>query len=241
MGEPQKTLQFTEVEFQNAVRAEAQKAITELLAQNRAALRTQDDGSEGGDASWVAKLAAEIAQLNNQGPSAKLYVAPEILAQRKASRQSMVEAIVNAKARGEKPRYALRNKVYLNERLVDPFWIGADRQQHRTEIDWTGVPNEVMIPRNDAAREIFKHFQASIGSKTPMLDDRPLTVTAGGLTVHGAPPKRRSNSAMEDGAPDFSDDLALPHRQGGRPDGHLHVLGTLHPPVQEGVGETRGS
>ena len=117
----------------------------------------------------------------------------------------------------------------------------VDYRSCSSDWDWTGVPNEVMIPRNDVAREIFNHFKASIGSKTPMVDDRPLTVTAGGLTVHGAPPKRRTNSAVEDGAPDFSDDLALPHRQGGRPDGHLHVLGTLHPPVQEGVGETRGS
>ena len=239
MGEPQKTISFTPEEFQRAVRDEAQKAVADMLEQSR---RTAGSNDDGADASWVAKLAAELAQMNTQGPAAKLYVAPQVLAERKAARTQMVQIIVAAKAKGEKPRYALRNKVYLNERMVDPFWIGADREQHRTEIDWTGVPNEVMIPRNKIAQEIFAAFQASIGSKSPMLDDRPLAVTAGGLTVHGAPPKRRTNVAVGDDAlPEFSDDLALPHRQGGRPDGNLHVLGTLHPAVQEGVGEHRGA
>ena len=167
-----------------------------MLAQNRAAANSHDDG---GDASWVAKLAAEIAQLNNQGPSAKIYVSPDVLAQRKVSRKMMVESIIAARAQGDKPRYALRNKVFLNERLIDPFWIGADRQQHRTEIDWTGAPNESMIPINASAKEIFGHFKASIGSKTPVTDDRPISVTAAGLTVHAAPPKRRTNAAAEDG------------------------------------------
>lgn len=237
MGEPQKKLEFTELEFQSAVRAEAQKAVREMLAEHRATARSTDDGN---DASWVAKLAAEIAQLNNQGPSAKIYVAPEILAQRKAARQKMVEALIAAKANGEKPRYALRNKVFLNERLIDPFWIGADRQQHRTEIDWTGAPSEAMIPRNQVAKEIFGHFKDSIGTKTPFVDDRPLAVTAGGLTVHGAPPKRRTDQGVGDNAAEFTDDLAIAHRQGGRPDGNLHVLGTLHPAVQEGVPGNRG-
>ena len=240
MGEAQKTISFTPEEFQNAVRSEAQKAVADLLAQNRAAANSHDDG---GDASWVAKLAAEIAQLNNQGPSAKIYVSPDVLAQRKVSRKMMVESIIAARAQGDKPRYALRNKVFLNERLIDPFWIGADRQQHRTEIDWTGAPNESMIPINASAKEIFGHFKASIGTKTPVTDDRPISVTAAGLTVHAAPPKRRTNAAAEDGnlAAEFADDLGVAHREGGRPDGHLHVLGTLHPAIQEGAGTGRGT
>ena len=82
-----------------------------------------------------------------------------------------------------------------------------------------------------------------IGTKTPVTDDRPISVTAAGLTVHAAPPKRRTNAAAEDGnlAAEFADDLGIAHREGGRPDGHLHVLGTLHPAIQEGAGTGRGT
>ena len=238
MGDPQKKLEFTAEEFAAAVKAEAQAAVRDALKANRDLFATKDDG---GDASWVAKLAAELAQLNNQGPAAKLYVAPAVLAARKAARQKMVELIIAARAKGLKPRYALRNKVYLNERLIDPFYL-HDHEQHRTEIDWTGAPNEAMIPRNEVAKEIYAAFVESIGTKTPVQDERPVSVTPGGLTVHGAPQKRRGDqkAATSDLAAEFADDLAVAHREGGRPDGHLRVLGTIHPAVQEGAGNGRG-
>ena len=222
----QSSMAFTDTpEFKTAVVAEVQRALKDARELASTSANSVDDN-------FAERLALAIASLNQQMPGAKKFVAPEVVQARKEAREKMTQRIIAARAANQAPRYALKNKVYLDEQIVDPFWIGVDRQQHQTEIEWPGVPSEAMIPLNDVAKDIYALFQESIGTKTDFLDDRPLRMTAGGLVVHGAPrPTRQTGVRMGgDGKEEGGQGLRVAHRDGGR---MLNVLGTVAPPARE--------
>lgn len=213
----------------------------EMLTKQLADTRGKPSAGEG-DAEWAESLAMAISNLTQQGSGFNKKIAPEVLRNRELARDKMIDVIVKARADGQKARYALKAKVFLNERKIDPFWVGPDHLHHRTEIDWTGIPSEAMIPLNAVAKEIYGLFRESIGTATKFLDKRETHVTANGLTVYGPPragrrmggdPNERRPADRQGNAPDgFEDDLALPHR---KPGGLINMLGTAHPPVREDI------
>lgn len=240
-----KTVPVTETpEFKEALNraiAEAMPAVvsqvqTELLA------RVKPEASASGDASVATsltetgglfeKLALAIAEISDQGTQRK-RVAPEILAARAKAHERAVERIMLARKRGEKPEYRLVAKVYLNERFIEPFMPGPNKQPIPTEIIWSGMPNEAMRPINDVAKEIFKEFRASIGSTEQLkgVDNRPLWMTAGGVVVKGDPRAQRREVA----APQpFDDDLGVKN-QNDPTAPFVHVLGTVAAPARQNV------
>lgn len=244
MAEQQKLSLADTPEF----KAEVARAVQAEVAKSLAAAReTAGTAIDGGDAKFAEKLALAIASLQEQGPGAKKFVAPELLQARAAARERMMELIVEARASKIVPRYSLRAKVFLDEVLVDPMWVEPRTHITRpTVIEWPGVPNEAMRPctdhlaspdgedegkpryraANEIADAIYKEFRASIGSKTPYTVDRPQRVTAGGLVVHGAPkgPKR------ETAAPAAQEGLRIAHRSRG-----INVLGTVAEPARENM------
>jgi hypothetical protein len=118
---------------------------------------------EAGDKSMMQELAMAISQLTDQG-SGRSRVAPEIIAMRNESRKKMVDLIIEARAEGKVCTYQLRNKIHVDDRIIEPFWIRSDHTSQPTEIDYVGVPNEAMVPMNDTAKAIFNAFKGSIGS-----------------------------------------------------------------------------
>ena len=188
-----------------------------------------------GDQLTANSLAIAIAQLSDQGTGKGKRVAPEVLAAREAAHERMLALIAEARENGEKPIYKLINKVYLDEVLVDPIWVGSDHVQRPTEIGWRGIPNQAMRPVNDAAKRIFGAFNESIGGA--MGNEAPLRVTAGGLVV-----MRRQNGAMQEAlhvgnqrgsAPEYGEGLRLHGR--GMPGAivETRVLGTLAQPARQ--------
>lgn len=231
MGEPQKT--FSEAEVEAIVEAKVAKAVEKILGTLNTAREGAGTTAQGGDMQFAQGLALAIANLANQGQNAKVYVDPAVLAERAEARERMTDAIIAAQAENRLGRYQLRSKVFLNERLIEPFWM--DKQTSRpTEIEWSGVPSEAMVPLNETAKEIHKLFLASIGSKTDLYtpDGKAKLTPRGHVVIHGRPAAARAT------APGYTDSLNLP--SGRTPDGLLHVLGTVVAPVQDAVNTGRG-
>lgn len=178
--------------FKAAVQAALQDALVPLMAQLQAARANAGTEGNDGDRSLMRELALSLAELTNQG-TGKVKVSPEVLMKREQARERMTNLIIAARAEGKVATYQLRNKIFLNERLIEPFWINSAHQSQPTEIDFLGVPNDAMVPVNDVAKEIFQAFKDSVGTVHSVkgvenglpAEDR-LGITRGGLVVRNS-------------------------------------------------------
>jgi hypothetical protein len=210
-------------------------AIPSILSQLTKA-RGPDTPISANEQSWAEGLAMAIAQLNDQG-SGRKRVAPEVVKAREEARVEMTRLIVAAKAEGVIPLYQLRNKVYLDEILIEPVYIDmATKSPRPTEIGWPSVPSEAMIPINDAAKGIYEMFSKSIGSTDWQKKPDTFGITAGGLVVkNGAvQPKRALPS---DNGNINTEGLTI--NKGGRGGNQnykeIPILGTVAAPARQAV------
>lgn len=222
-----------------AVKEAAGRIQKEIIAKLSVARdgRQAEPGDATGDQRFAESVAMAIASLTDQGVGRKT-VAPKILRQRAEARQLMTELIVEAKAAGEKPVYKLRNKIYVDEVLVEPIWIAPDHTQRATEIEWQAVPNEAMIPVNDVAKRIFKAFQDSIGSVENAPQERPIAgVTAGGLVIKsGSRAVQPVRVLDEHGQPPSTEGgLSVLHKGKSGQYKEVHVLGSVAAPARQTV------
>src|SRR5208282_5160592 len=248
---------FTDTpEFRAAVAKAAAQAAVIMRDQILADLKASGIGAPAGpieapapgvpqDRDFAGALAMAIAELTDQGRTKRL--APEVMRERLAARDLMHKLLMQAKAdwrecmrSGDReraaaymPAYELRNKVYLDEVLIDPIWIAPDHTQRATVIDWPGAPNEAMIPLNDVAKAIHKAFSDSIGTvpqalQVPDEAGKQLYATPGGLVVHGRAPARRATGMRqtEDSGP-VGEGLNIRHRGGAGQFVETHILGTV--------------
>lgn len=223
-------------EFKEAVANATAAAIAAAIPTIVAQLSQAKGGAPiaAGEQTWAEGLAMAIAQLNDQGTGRK-RVAPEIVKARDESRKEMVRLLVEAKASGQVPLYQLRNKVYLDEILIEPIYIDAATKSPRpTEIGWPSVPSEAMIPVNDVAKGIYEAFSKSIGSNDWNKPADTFGITVGGLVVkNGAvQPKRAVPSA--DGHIK-TEGLTITHRGGDKNYKEVPILGTIAQPARQAV------
>ena len=192
--------------------------------------------SDGGD--FVERLALAIAEISDQGTNRK-RVAPEILAQRAKAHERAVKRLMEARANGEKPEYRVTSKIYLNERLIEPFMPGPNKQPIPTEIIWLGMPSQGMKPLNAAAREIYEPYRESLGSieQVKGADNRPYWMTPGGVVIKGDARNQRREVKAE---PDFDDGLGIKN-QNDPTAPFIHVLGTVAAPARQNVTGTNAA
>jgi hypothetical protein len=208
--------------------------VAEQLKAISANMASQDKG-DAGDRRFADMLAMAIAQLTDQGVGRK-RVAPEVLVFREESHRRMLLLLQEARAKGEEVLYSLCNRVYIDEQLVEPRFIGADKREQATKIVWDGVPNLALVPENETAREIFSAFKDSIGNSAKIagitgVDEQDLHVTPGGLVVVGAtPPSRRPG-----GGDKASGGLRVIGSDVGSKVSHVHILGTVAQPAAQRI------
>jgi hypothetical protein len=198
---------------------------------------------------FARQMAETIAELADQGTNRK-RVAPEILARRAAAAERMDALIRKAQEEGKKAEYRVVSKVYLNERLIEPF-RRVDKKAVPQDIVWSGPPSDALRPLNAVADEIFQAYRESIGSTTklasvtrrdangaigvaPAPDTRPHWITPGGLVVKGDAPARSVLAEPKD----FADDLTIQ----GTIDPNapfVHILGTIAKPAQQNMAEVK--
>jgi len=224
-------------EFKAAVAAAAAEAVQGIMAAltaGREASGTAAAPAASIDNQFAEGLAMALAQLTDQGTSRK-RVAPEVVRKRAEARALMENLIIQARAEGRVAKYQLRNKVYLDEVMVDPNWVNpASKAVEKTEIEWPGVPNEAMIPMNDTAKEIFSAYVDSIGSVVSVVPPVPQYVTPNGLTINGRAPARRGSNLTSTGqdAP-AGVGLRIGHKDVPGQYREINVLGTIAPAARQ--------
>ncbi len=220
-------------EFKAAVSeaaAEAVKGIMEALSAGRETHGTADAPAASIDNNFAEGLAMALAQLTDQGTGRK-RVAPEIVRKRAQARALMENLIIQARAEGKSASYQLRNKVYLDEVMVDPNWVNpATKAAEPTVIEWPGVPNEAMVPMDETAKEIFAAYIESIGSVVSVVPPVPQYVTPNGLTVNGRAPARRTTNMTSRGD---AVGLRIAHKDTPGTYREINILGTVAPPARQ--------
>lgn len=250
-GRPRKpSVPVTETaEFKQALAEGIKQATSEILSQvQKVASVPVGDLPQGGEKNFAEMLAMSIAQLTDQG-TGRQRVAPEIIRARTEARDRMRQLIMKAHAEGRAATYQLRNKVMLDNRVIEPMWIDSQHVTRPTEIDWPGVPNEVMLPINETAKEIHAAFMESIGSRTKEgVVDEVLGITPGGLVVRNsavnttaarrsafpADAEIKSHPAPMVTAPDELGVRVHHASQPGRTK-PVNILGSIHPPAQQTI------
>lgn len=174
-------------EFQQALQREVAKAVAANFDAFKAQMTAVAPGVapatvEGlnvdGFQSLFRQLALSIAEVSDQGSGRAKRIPPEVLAAREEARQRMGAAIMRMRARRDEllragrreeaaratPRYRAMAKLFLNERLIDPFRIDlATKLPVPVEFYWDAAPGVAMRPLNEAALEIFNHYRDWIG------------------------------------------------------------------------------
>ena len=219
-------------EFQAALEAALEKrmAVLEEKLLEAMALPAEAVEATGADRSAdllekvLSRLSTNLQALANQGEHNK-PLSPEQVIEREMALEQMIGLLDQARTlpAEARPAYAVMSKTYLNDRFIEPF-RKVGNQAVRNEITWTGVPNMAMNPLNDVATAIYDQWQKSMGGLPPLVptaDNRPLYMTAAGLTVRGDPPKRQGFAAAE---MDFPDKMAFRNDDPNAPE--VAVLGT---------------
>lgn len=237
-------------EFRAAVKAAANEAVQGLAAQLHAAREEAGTAPQDGDRALINELVVALAQLTDQGVGKyQRKTDPAILSQRQEARERMTKLILEAHAKGEMPVYALRHKVFLpmggvGEQLVEPMYIGTDKQSYQRVISWPGVPNEAMTPGNEVAEGIYAAFKGSIGSEKTGAPDplsKVLAISPNGTVLEGeaaAMVLRQGPAGRDKERVDRIDEA----QKGNYPVGGIvgspqqkivRVLGSIHPGAME--------
>jgi hypothetical protein len=238
-------------EFQAAVNDAVANALASIAPQLEAARTKAVTGNDVGD--LMDRLAMSISELTTQG-TGKVRVSPEELQQRQKARQKMVNLIIEARAEKKVVTYQLRNKVFMNEQVIEPFYMNRERRMVPTEIDFLGIPNDVMVPVNDAAKEIFAAYRDSVGVvrgrrgvTNPLPGEDEIATTRAGLVVrngavnatmrahgaHNGPERPEAPMAAYEDV-DMHDHQPLVIRSDRDKAGYTetNILGTLAPPAR---------
>lgn len=245
MAESAAALAITDTpEFKQAVAAQVEALTKGIVAQVRDDVRSEllakvktDNPTDAGG--LMEQLALAIAEISDQGTNRK-RVAPEILAQRAKAHQEAIEILNGIRENNLQPEYALVSHVYLNERLIPPFMPGPNKTPVRTQIIYTGMPNDAMRPLNDIAKELYAAYRRSIGSveeKIKGADKRPLWMTQGGVVIKGEPRAQRREVAAP---PEFSDLVDI-KTQDDPTAPEVQVLGTVAPPARQAQAGTHAA
>ena len=238
-------------QFKAAVRA----AVAEYAAELQVQATARGDAPPSAPASAPAAGASErnfaellalaIAELNDQG-SGRKRVAPEILQARAKARERMGKLIMAARESKASPEYRVMTTMFLNERQVDPYQKDDRNLPVPTEIIWSGVPNDGMLPLNKVAQQIFDAYKESVGATPRVVQEQPAWITAGGLVVRGAAPARRMVATLdnplpgvyEDSAqardPDFADALSIKGPNDPRAK-EVRILGSIAEPAKQNL------
>jgi len=207
------TITLTKAELSDIVSAQVKQFAAELLASKSAS---------SGDDNLVERLALAIADISDQGTNRK-RVAPEILAQRAKAHVRMVELLKAVHERmkaegladdidaaqelGLVPEYRIRVQMYLDNQLIQPFYVDSNKRAQPTEIFWMGAPNDGMVPLNGVAAEIHDAYRESVGDNSQIGgkwadNNQGYWVTAkNGLVVKGRGPVRQTVGSMESSIP----------------------------------------
>lgn len=259
-GRPPAVPMHERPEFKAAVAETAATVVKALLASGAMPAQAVEGavataGIDDNTKTLFREMAMSMAEISDQGTQRK-RVSPDILAKREAAGVRMFEILSQvhtnleaARREGDQvaieawtPQYRVIAKICFNERVVEPFKAGPDKQPVPNDIFWNGPPSDSLKPLNAIAIKIFGEYKQWLGTavdlgKTKFApDNRPVWITAGGLVVKGDPPNKRFVAAT----PEFENDLS--EKANGDPTApFVHVLGTVAAPARQNTVQGAGA
>ncbi len=238
-------------------------AVQAAVSQALAALKTAGPASAE---ELFSKMALSIAEMSHQGSGRAKPIAPEVMAARQKAADQLellMHEMSDNLRRGHltqdkallaqwTPRYRVTAKVYLKERIIDPFRRPRERggKPAPQEIAWSGPPSHALKPLNEIATRLHELFLASVGSVSRLgrvsykdadgnrastqPDNRPYWMTPGGLIVQGDPPAKAVVLGQEEGELlSVARDEHRDNQDNNDPSNEfVHVLGTVAPPAR---------
>ena len=250
-GRPPQVAMTERPEFKAAVAEAAAMAVQAMM--KHGVLPTQAATTAGGDEAATQlfrTMAMSIAEISDQGSNRK-RVAPEILAEREAAHKRAVALIEDARSKVKKareegdeatisaytPEYRVIAKIYFNERFVEPYVVDrATKEPRPVAVDWTGMPNDALVPLNDIAKRIFKEFRISVGMPEGLAvtDNRPVWVTQNGFVVKGmsGTAQRREIEVVQPFDAGFPEEMRIKRNDDPRAP-EIRVLGSVAPPARQ--------
>jgi hypothetical protein len=179
----------------------------------------------------IENLSMAFADISAQGIGVQKPVAPDVLRARDEAHERMIGLIRKASEEGRIPTYRIIKPVYLDEAYVVETWDDSDHVRQATEIDWPGVPNHVMIPLNDVAKEIKQAFLDSVGNMGTVSRVEKLAEFQRGLNVRGPKRAERAQPAPSQFDAPYQG-LNIRHQNARGRTRLTHVLGTIAPPAE---------
>ena len=214
-----------------ASRAEMQKMVAETIA---ATVKTAAPAGDPMNVTEVINnLAMAIAQMNdmNAPSSAPIRIPPEIMHKREQAREEMVDLLAKLKAEKILPRYRAVSKLWLNERVVDPFVMDPGTKRPKpVEFGWDGEPSDAMRPADHYAEQVYSLFKETrAGGGKVLKGDKRYWMTKNGLVVEGDPPPStrtvKAQYTAESGSFDVIEGSVNPDAE------FINVLGTVAAPA----------
>ncbi len=198
-------------EFQAAVAKAVEEAMSGVMPSILAAVAAARGDTAAlpvvatGDNKWAQELAMQIATLTGQASGIK-PIDPAEVQRREEGRKNLIDLLARAHTgHGAAPHYRVLAKAYLTDFVVEPFRVNpTTKEVEPVTVDWTGIPNESLLPLNETAAAIHAAFMQSIGGPTALtnnFDSRNVAVTPGGLVVRGLNESARRNvTTMPEGS-----------------------------------------
>lgn len=236
---------------------ELAKATTEIhdkvMAEVKAMMAGVASVGQGSDIKELARaIALSNAEIADQGTNRK-RVAPEILESQHQSFLKMHALLEKAQSlpASKQPRYAVAAKVYVGDRLIEPYQRLSGGRVEQTRILFLSAPNLGLKPINEAAKEIYDAFVGSLSARETSITgwggskfSTPNEVNAPPvwMTKNGAVISSPTATALEhdqvmtpeigdgDNGPQAEEQMAMddPRRR------TINVLGNIAPPAQRG-------
>ncbi len=254
-------------EFQMALAKATAEIHDAILADVRALMAESGAKAIPAEQSEIERLARAIASSNaemaDQGTNRK-RVAPEILEARRKSEKKMHALLdkVHELPKSERPVYRVRSKVYLGDKLIEPYQRGQGGTVTPTHIVFLSAPNLGLEPVNAKAQEIYAAFMGSIGGGDNLVNGqiapdalgaKPFWMTNNGAVITAATVTARSHGMVMEADPIMANGEAIADVGNGRSRlvaeeitsvddpraTKIPVLGTIHPPAVRGSSSPR--
>lgn len=261
---PGESIDITDTpEFQMAMAKATTEIHNRLVAEMKEILASERSAKPVSDQSDIERLARAIAmntaELADQGTNRK-RVAPEVLEARAQSTKRMHALLEEAQklTGADRPKYRVRAKCYLGDRLIEPWQRRARGEVIPTHIYFMSTPNLAMEPINDVAKAIYAAYRGTMAGPETIngtrpdpdaLGAKPVWVTNNGAIIASPTVTAREHDMVIEPDPrDTAPDTALGPNVGGQVElisvddpraTKIPVLGTIAAPAVRGSSSPR--
>ena len=229
----------SQTEFEAAVEAAVNAKVAEALAafekklESKRPSNAQSQPGDGITAAFLRDLIYELGDRADAGSERVRQLRPEEKERRSKAFDEACDLIAQYKRDGVPIIYKLTSIIYFDDRIVEPLEVNKITREHQpVYVCLHYMPNEAMVPANEAAEAVFSAYRRWLGDGPKVIESGP-PVLKGGLII--VPPDRISAGAMDDlkKAEDEAARMNVVSTASGALARQVRILGTIAPPAME--------